>query len=119
MAEKVGIFREMQQMQLAVNKIADLKVRYQHLRPINHNRIFNLDLVRAYELEKMLDIADIIARGALVREESRGSHYRTDCRNRDDEQWLKHTIAHYTPEGPRFSYRKVEITQWEPEARKY
>ena len=119
MTEKVGIFREMQQMQEAVNKIADLKVRYQRLRPINHNRIFNLDLVRAYELEKMLDIADIIARGALVREESRGSHYRTDCRARDDEQWLKHTIAHYTPEGPRFSYRKVEITQWEPEAREY
>lgn len=119
MTEKVGIFRDSQRIREAVDKIAQLKERYQRLRSISGNRIFNLDLVRAYELRGMLDIAEVITRGALVREESRGSHYRLDFKERDDIHWLKHTIAHYTPEGPRFDYKDVKLTQWPPKARKY
>ncbi|MBA7578003.1 Fumarate reductase flavoprotein subunit [subsurface metagenome] len=119
MTEKVGIFRDSQRIREAIDKIAQLKERYQRLRPISGNRIFNLDLVRAYELRGMLDIAEVITRGALAREESRGSHYRLDFKERDDIHWLKHTIARYTPEGPRFDYKDVRLTQWPPKARKY
>jgi len=119
MTDKVGIFRDSQRIREAIDKITQLKERYQRLRSISGNRIFNLDLVRAYELRGMLDIAEVITSGALAREESRGSHYRLDFKERDDIHWLKHTIAHYTPEGPRFDYKDVKLTQWPPKARKY
>ena len=57
--------------------------------------------------------------GALAREESRGSHARTDFPKRDDANWLKHTLAAYTPEGPRLSYRDVELGYFEPAERVY
>ena len=119
MTDKVGIFRDSQRIQEAVDEITQLKERYQHLRSISSNRVFNLDLVRAYELRGMLDVAEVITRGALARQESRGSHYRLDFKERDDAHWLKHTIAHYSPEGPRFDYKDVKFTQWLPKARKY
>jgi len=119
MTDKVGIFRDSQRIREAIDKIAQLKESYQRLRSISGNRIFNLDLVRAYELRGMLDIAEVITCGALAREESRGSHYRLDFKERDDIHWLKHTIAHYTPEGPRFDYKDVKLTQWPPKAREY
>jgi len=119
MTEKVGIFRDIQQIREALHKIAQLKERYQRLRSISGKRIFNLDLVRAYELREMLDVAEVITRGALAREESRGSHYRLDFKERDDVRWLKHTIAHYTPEGPHFDYTDVKLTRWPLKAREY
>ncbi len=67
----------------------------------------------------MLEMAEVIVSGAIARSESRGSHYRLDYRERDDENWLKHTIARRTPQGPQLSYRDVVITRWKPEARKY
>jgi succinate dehydrogenase / fumarate reductase flavoprotein subunit len=70
-------------------------------------------------LEGMLDVALAIAEGALRRTESRGSHYRTDHRGRDDEGWLKHTLAFPSPEGPVFEYKYVNVTKWPPEVREY
>jgi succinate dehydrogenase/fumarate reductase flavoprotein subunit len=70
-------------------------------------------------LEGMLDVALAIADGALRRTESRGSHYRTDYRGRDDEGWLKHTLLFSSPEGPVFEYKPVNITRWPPEVREY
>ena len=64
-------------------------------------------------------LSQFIVAGALVREESRGSHWRTDFPARDDQRWLKHTMARYAPEGPQFSYTDVEITDYEPKARTY
>jgi succinate dehydrogenase / fumarate reductase flavoprotein subunit len=72
-----------------------------------------------FELGFMLDIAHAMIAGALAREESRGAHTRRDFPDRDDEKWLKHTLAHYTPEGPRLEYAPVTITRWQPEARSY
>jgi len=71
------------------------------------------------ELRGMLELAEIIVAGAIPREESRGSHSRTDFPVRDDQNWLKHTMAVYAADGPAFSYTDVEITDYEPKERKY
>ena len=81
--------------------------------------VFNLDLMRTLELEGMVDLALGIAEGALARTESRGSHSRTDYPARDDEHWLKHTLAYYSPEGPRLEYEPVTLGTFEPQERKY
>jgi succinate dehydrogenase / fumarate reductase flavoprotein subunit len=67
----------------------------------------------------MLELGHVIALGALVREESRGAHYRTDFLERDDEHWLKHTLAYQTPDGPRLEYKDVTITNFQPKRREY
>ena len=119
MIEKVGIFRDAEKMTDALQTVKRLQERYKKVHVNYRGRRFNLDLLRTFELGMKLDLAEIIARGALDRKESRGSHARTDYKERDDANWLKHTMAHYTPDGPRFDYKPVEITKWQPEARRY
>jgi len=119
MIEKVGIFREEQAMRQALEKILELKGRYSRLGLSHKGRKFNLDLARALELGCKLDLAEVIAAGAIARTESRGSHYRLDFPKRDDEHWLKHTLAQYTPDGPSFSYADVALPRFPLEERKY
>jgi len=119
MTNKVGIFRDKGPMTEAVQKIKDLKQRYKGCRVTYKGKKFNLDLLRTLELEGCLQVAEVIAQGALARQESRGSHTRLDFKDRDDVNWLKHTLAYYTADGPQMKYRPVTITRWQPEARKY
>lgn len=119
MIEKCGIFRDGAVLKEALSKVTELQGRYKKLRAIRGGRKFNLDLTRAYELGGMLDLAEVIVRGALAREESRGAHYRMDFKARDDVRWLKHTMVQHALEGPRFSYKPVAVTRWKPEVRKY
>ncbi|MEW6033591.1 MAG: FAD-binding protein [Chloroflexota bacterium] len=119
MFSNVGIFRDRLPMEMALNKVKELQGRYRRLRPVGKGRVFNLDLLRAYELRGMLDLAEAITAGALARKESRGSHSRLDFKQRDDQSWMKHTLAHCTADGPRLSYKDVTITKWQPEERKY
>jgi succinate dehydrogenase/fumarate reductase flavoprotein subunit len=70
-------------------------------------------------VEAMLELAEIITASALARKESRGAHVRLDFPQRDDEHFLKHTLAYYTPKGPKLDYSNVKITRYKPEARKY
>jgi len=116
---KVGIFREKGPMMEAVDKISELKERFKKASVTSSNTRFNWELIKKIELEGMLDVAEVIAKGALAREESRGSHYRLDFKGRDDERWLKHTLATYSPDGPIFSYSPVTITRFKPEERRY
>ena len=67
----------------------------------------------------MLHLAEVIAEGALTRKESRGSHFRVDHPERDDEHWLRHTLVYKTPEGPRLDYKEVAITSYLPKERTY
>mgnify|MGYP005842502509 CR=1 FL=1 len=115
----VGVFRDEESLKVASQKIRGLKGRYQDIRITDKGRAYNTDLVRALELENMLDLAEVVVLGALARKESRGAHARRDYKKRDDENWLKHTLAYWTPEGPRFEYSPVNITIWEPVERKY
>ena len=82
-------------------------------------RRYNLELIGALELPAMLELAEATAVGALTRTESRGSHFRRDFPERDDTNWLKHTVARWTPEGPQLEYKPIVITKWQPEVRTY
>jgi succinate dehydrogenase / fumarate reductase flavoprotein subunit len=116
---EVGIFRDGTILDEALQKIRELKVRYQDVLVSNGSNCFNQELLNGLELEDMLNLGEIITLGALDRKESRGSHARLDFPERDDQNWLRHTQATFTPEGPKMDYSPVEITNYEPQERKY
>jgi succinate dehydrogenase / fumarate reductase flavoprotein subunit len=97
-----------------------LKERFKDIRIVDKDLRWNTDLVSALETENMLDLAEIVILGALMREESRGSHFRRDFPYRDDERFLKHTLAYRNEDGSvRIDYIPVNITYWKPVERKY
>ncbi len=115
----VGVFRTGDELEEAVRVIRELRKRYENIRVVDTSRIYNQDLQTAIETGFLLDLGLVVAEGALRRTESRGAHSRRDYPERDDENWLKHTLATWTPEGPEFSYIPVNITYWKPVERKY
>jgi succinate dehydrogenase / fumarate reductase flavoprotein subunit len=115
----VGIFREEEMLRNAVVALPELKKLSEQAALRHNGRRYNLELVRALETEAMLEIAQTIAAGALARTESRGSHARRDFTQRDDTNWLAHTIATCSDKGPVLSYRPVTITRWPPQERRY
>jgi len=119
LVDKVGIFRQKADMQAACDAIRELKKRFLKHVPIKTTRSFNYDFLWLSEIQGNLDAAQMVAEGALVREESRGAHFRTDFPKREDDKWLKHTIYKYTSDGPDISYKEVKLGQFEPEERKY
>ncbi|MFQ5862471.1 MAG: FAD-binding protein [Candidatus Brocadiales bacterium] len=119
MAEKVGIFREERGLAEALARIKELRERFRDVVLRHRGRRWNLTLHEALELEGSLDVADAVVTGALAREESRGSHFRTDFPKRDDEKWLKHTLAFYTKDGARLRYSKVRPGPFKLEEREY
>jgi len=119
LVEKVGMFRSGPELEEALKKIRALRDKFTHLRTLDVDTVFNLDLIRAFEVEAMLELAEIITASALARKESRGAHVRVDFPQRDDERFLKHTLAYYTPKGPKLDFSEVKITKYKPEARKY
>jgi succinate dehydrogenase / fumarate reductase flavoprotein subunit len=119
MQEEAGVFRTKDKLQAGLKKVGELKERYQQIHLLNKGKKFNLDLVRNLELEGKLELAEVILLGARKREESRGSHFRTDFPTRDDARWLKHTMAYFSGSGPRIDYKAVAITRFKPQARTY
>jgi len=119
MERGLGVYRTRQGIEEAVADLRSLRERFTHVSLDDRSAVFNTELVNALELECMLDLAQAIAGAALVREESRGAHSRRDFPERDDERFLHHSLAYYTPEGPRLSTHPVTITRWQPEERKY
>lgn len=114
-----GVFRNKDGLGKAVKKIRELKKRFKNISVEDKSRVYNTNLTSILEIENMLEIAEVVAVGALAREESRGAHHRLDFPKRDDVKWLKHTIAHYTPRGPKLGYKPVTLTKWKPVERKY
>ena len=119
MSEKAGIYRSEESLREALEGVRDLKERYARVRCDDKRRLFNTDLLQILETGHLLDIAECICVGALAREESRGSHARTDFPERDDVAWLKHSLYRHTPDGPRLDYAPVTITRHAPETRAY
>jgi len=118
----VGIFRKAEGMQTACAKLAALRDRYQRgLKLDDRNRAFNTEWLSAIELGFTLELAEVIAQSALHRKESRGAHTRLDeFKERDDANYLKHTLAHRTGDGPpRLEYAPVTITKSPPKTRTY
>jgi len=119
MNEKVWIFRRGDELKSALKQIRQLKKRFKNIRVEDRGRSFNTGLIAALQLDFTLDLAEVTVVSALARTESRGAHYRLDYPKRDDENWLKHTLAYYAKEGPRLEYIPVMITKWPPVARAY
>jgi len=119
MKEKVGVFRDKKLLSEAVKAIQDYKERYKKIKVMDKGKKMNFDVLWAIELGGNLDVAEAIAAGALNREESRGSHSRLDFTKRDDANWLKHTLAYYTPKGIKLDYKPVTLGYYEPKERKY
>jgi len=119
MFDHVGVFRTAEGMQQALDKIIELKQRFQKVRVEDHGKIFNTDLLATWELGNLLDLAEVTTVSALARTESRGAHARDDFSKRDDVNWLKHTLA-WTSDGPiKLSYKPVVITKYQPKERVY
>lgn len=121
MSGDVGVFRVEEGMQEAVDTIRGLKEKYRNdLRIDDRGQVFNYDLLEAWELGALLDVAEVTAVSALNRKESRGAHSRNDHQKRDDENWLKHTFATRKPDGKlELTYKPVVITKYEPKERVY
>lgn len=119
MLQKVGIFRTEEGLRQARQELKKLKERYQKLRPLAPAKKFNYDYVWITELKGNLDAAEVIIEGALLRKECRGAHWRNDYPGRDDNNWLVHTLATWTPDGPKISTQPVGLTRYKPEERKY
>jgi succinate dehydrogenase / fumarate reductase flavoprotein subunit len=119
MTTHVGVFREAKGLATAVETVRRLKADYARVAVRNKSRPYNFELINTLELEGMLDLSEIIAAGALARQESRGSHFRTDFPTRDDARWLRHSLATFTPDGPRLGYSEVTITRYAPKERTY
>ncbi len=119
MEDSAGIYRTGPQLEQAAGKIRQLQQRARNLRLDDRSYTFNTELLNALELGFMLDVADTIIASALARRESRGSHQRTDFPARDDQNYLSHSLAYRSPDGPRIDYSPVTLTRWPPAARVY
>jgi succinate dehydrogenase / fumarate reductase flavoprotein subunit len=119
MNEKVWIYRNGSQLETALKEIRQLKNRFRNVRIEDKGKPFNTGLLETLQLDFMLDLAEVTIACALPRAESRGAHSRTDYPKRDDQNWLKHTLAYCTGDGPRLEYMPVTITKWPPVARTY
>ena len=119
MMEKIGIYRNENDMAAAVEEIKELRERYGSVRVQDTSSQFNTDLLEMIELGNMLDLALITAESALKRQESRGAHSREDYPERDDDNWLKHTLAYLDGSEVRLDYKGVDTSIWEPKPRSY
>jgi succinate dehydrogenase flavoprotein subunit len=120
MMENVSVFRQKESLTAALDKIKELKARYKKLSIQDKGSCFNRDLLDAIELGHLLDLAEAITQGALIREESRGAHCREDFPDRDDKNFLIHTMALYdAAKGPQIFTKPVAISKFEPKERKY
>jgi succinate dehydrogenase / fumarate reductase flavoprotein subunit len=119
MDKNVGVYRTGPQMEEALKKVKELKKRLPEVKVQDHSRIYNTNLINIIEATNLLDLAETIISGAIARQESRGAHSRRDFPNRDDVNWGKHTLAHYTPDGPKLDHSPVAMTMWKPVERKY
>jgi succinate dehydrogenase / fumarate reductase flavoprotein subunit len=120
MMENVSVFRQHESLTAALDTIKTLKARYKSISIQDKGSCFNRDLLDAIELGHLLDLAEVITHGALLREESRGAHFREDFPDRDDKKFLAHTMARYDADrGPQLFTKPVAITKFEPRERKY
>ena len=118
------VYRTEASLKQALSDIEGLKVRYADVAVQDKGKRFNTDLLEAVELGFLLDIAEVLVVGALARNESRGGHFREDYPNRDDVNFMRHTMAYreFDADGKptvRLDYKPVTQTRYKPMERKY
>ncbi len=114
-----GVYREEAPMQQTVREMAQLRGRCSDLHLEDTSKVFNTEVVTALELQNMVEVAEVLAVSAAARNESRGAHTRRDAPNRDDQNFLYHTLCSFDAAGPRLDKKPVTLGRWEPEERKY
>jgi len=121
MDEKVGLYRGDAGLHEALDKLQEFRRRYQNVAVGDKGRVFNQALTFVLELGYLLDCGETVIRDAIVRKESRGAHTHVDYPERNDVDWLKHTLLTLRREGeePEISHVPVTITRWQPEVRTY
>ena len=119
MTKGIGVWRDGKSIEDAWSKVKDIRLAYRDITIDYKGKIFNTDLIAALELDFMIDVAESICAGAKARKESRGAHYRTDIKERDDENWLKHTLVEKKEDEFTVKTSDVKITEWEPVERVY
>jgi fumarate reductase flavoprotein subunit len=120
MEENAGIYRSGEGLEKACATLAALRQRYAGIELHDKTNVYNTDLLQALELGAMLDCAEAVTVGALERRESRGAHQRLDFTARDDDKYLRHTLARYRSDGPpEIGYSDVVITRSPPGVRDY
>jgi succinate dehydrogenase / fumarate reductase flavoprotein subunit len=119
MTEYCGVFRTQELMHEGLNQLKQLQQQYQQIYLDDKGSCWNSELFEALELRSLMVVGEIILTSALNRQESRGAHFREDYPERDDANFLKHTLAYYSPAGIDLNYQPVVITMFEPQERKY
>jgi succinate dehydrogenase / fumarate reductase flavoprotein subunit len=120
MHENFGVFRREEEMERQGEIVASLRERYAHVVVDDKGTLFNNDITQALELGFLLELADCMVVSGLARKESRGAHARPyDYPDRDDENYMKHTVVTWAGDGPQLDWKPVTITKWEPEVRTY
>jgi len=118
--EGAGIYRDEAGLQATCTAIAGLQQRFAGIEVHDKSNVFNTDLQQALELKNMLDVAETVSASALARQESRGAHQRLDFPARDDENFLRHSLASQRPGGaPEIGWLDVTITRSPPGVRNY
>ncbi|MDR5672307.1 FAD-binding protein [Halalkaliarchaeum sp. AArc-GB] len=123
MTQYVNVFREEERLEQALRDIRRARERYQDVAVADPSRTFNTDLLQTIETRNLLDLAEAITIGALVREEFRGAHWRKEHQRRKDDEWLKHTMLSWNDGDPELWFRPVvlegEEKTYEPKTRSY
>ncbi len=120
MEEGAGIYRTEDSLLQSQNEVQALKERFQKVQIADHSSTFNTELIAALELSSLLDVAETVIQSGLQRKESRGSHQRTDFPERDDNNYLNHSLAYWKDNGiPSVKFKPVTITKWPPGERVY
>ena len=126
MDANVQVFRTDETLRAALDEIAKLRERYNNVGIQDRGKRYNLDLLEAVELGFLLELAEVISVAAIHRKESRGGHFREDFPDRDDENFMHHTMTYLDPEaetdgikGMRLETKPVIVTRYQPMERKY
>lgn len=119
MTDNMTVVRYNSKLETTIGKIKELKERYGRININDSSRWNNQGAAFTRQLWNMLELAEAMTLGALLRNESRGAHYKPDFPNRNDEEYLKTTKAKWTPEGPEISYEDVDVSLIPPRIRDY
>jgi succinate dehydrogenase / fumarate reductase flavoprotein subunit len=113
------VYRTEETLQQALDDVRALKERYQHIAIMDKGQRYNTDLLEAVELGFLLELAEVLVASAINRKESRGGHAREDYPNRDDVNFMQHTMAYKSGDSIKLDYKPVVITRYQPMERKY
>ncbi|MGC8655702.1 MAG: succinate dehydrogenase/fumarate reductase flavoprotein subunit [Thermoplasmata archaeon] len=113
------VFRNEEGLTRALKEIRELEQKSKNIFIKETGNVYNQNLIGAFEMRNLVELAEVVVAGALERRESRGSHFRTDYPKRDDDNFLKHTIARKVDGKITISYIPVKLTKWKPEPRVY